>query len=97
MWYHYCQNNSYGRWNLDTGKVVWIEADTPEEADSIAETVGIYFDGCKADIDCPCCGDRWTRQTVWTDDFPDVEAMMRYSDRFEARHYPYVFFYPKED
>jgi len=48
--------------------VVLIEADTPEEADTKAETVGIYFDGCATNIDCACCGDRWARQG----DFPDV-------------------------
>lgn len=27
----------------------------------IAESIGIYFDGVECDLDCECCGDRWSR------------------------------------
>jgi hypothetical protein len=61
--YQYRQNNSGGRFDIDeadgiTVNVI-IEADSAEDADSRAEDIGIYFDGCDGGRDCPCCGDRW--------------------------------------
>ena len=43
------------------GHNVYIEAETADEANSIAEATGIYFDGVSAGVDCDCCGDRWYR------------------------------------
>jgi len=43
------------------GHDVYIEAETASEANKIAESNGIYFDGVSKDIDCECCGDRWYR------------------------------------
>ena len=40
---------------------LFVYANTPEEADVVAESIGIYFDGVSAGKDCACCGDRWTR------------------------------------
>ena len=40
---------------------LYVYAETPEEADNIAESVGVYFDGVSAGTDCDCCGDRWYR------------------------------------
>ena len=40
---------------------LFVYADTPEEADVVAESIGIYFDGVSAGKDCACCGDRWYR------------------------------------
>lgn len=61
MFYNFRQNSSFGRWvtdeNLTTNVI--IEADNAEQANARAEALGIYFDGCDDDIDCPCCGDRW--------------------------------------
>lgn len=63
MFYHYSQNNSGGGFDIDEyvgiGVDVFVEADTAEEADAYAEDIGIYFDGCRAGLDCDCCGDRW--------------------------------------
>ena len=61
MFYTYDQNNSGGFFKI-TKKIkhyVIIEADSAKEADEKAESIGLYFDGVKKDIDCPCCGDRW--------------------------------------
>lgn len=61
MFYTYRQNNSGGSFKI-TKKIkhyVIIEADSAKEADEKAESIGLYFDGVKKDIDCPCCGDRW--------------------------------------
>lgn len=62
-YYHFRQNNSGGDFVVDPtrglGPHVWIEADSTHEANEIADRIGIYFNGVDADIDCPCCGDRW--------------------------------------
>lgn len=67
-WYEYNQNNSGGSFVEDdsVGKFVLIEAESAEKANSRAESVGIYFDGCDKDYDCPCCGDRW--YPAWRDE-----------------------------
>lgn len=51
--YEYTQNNSV----CDR---LFIEAATLDEADSIAEDLGVYFNGVYDGIDCGCCGDRWS-------------------------------------
>lgn len=58
MFYTYDQNNSGGEFH-DPAMYVIIEAESATQADAIAESHGIYFDGLDRDIDCPCCGDRW--------------------------------------
>lgn len=63
MFYEVDQNNSFGRFDVDN-KVchrLFIEADSEEEALSKAEDLGCYWDGVAAGVDCPCCGDRWSR------------------------------------
>lgn len=61
--YEFRQNNTGGSFVISelaglTVHVI-IEADNADEANSIAEKKGIYFDGCYSGNDCPCCGDRW--------------------------------------
>lgn len=59
--YHFNQNNSGGKFVVDervTFNVI-IEAQSAREANEVAESVGIYFDGLEAGRDCPCCGERW--------------------------------------
>lgn len=67
--YFYCfkQNNSGGMFdeNDNVCENVIIEAHTPEEANKLADNVGIYFDGCSTGQDCSCCGDRWYE--LWED------------------------------
>lgn len=61
--YMFYQNNSGGFFDEDDkagiGKVVTIEAENEEDANDRAKQIGLYFDGCDKEIDCPCCGDRW--------------------------------------
>lgn len=57
--YEYHQNNSGGRFDLELGENVYIQATTADEANSIAQNNGIYFDGVEDGRDCQCCGDRW--------------------------------------
>lgn len=62
MFFTYDQNNSGGHFDIDANVActVIIEADNNKEADVGAEEIGIYFDD-DYDIDCPCCGTRWSR------------------------------------
>jgi hypothetical protein len=74
--FHFNQNNSGGSFVEDneagiTTDVI-IEAFDAAEANEKAEQIGIYFDGCEKEIDCPCCGDRWYPAY----DEGDVEPMM---------------------
>ena len=64
MFYTFSQNNSGGDFIINDKVAEWviIEADSADEANDIAEGVGIYFDGCENGYDCDCCGDRWYRQ-----------------------------------
>ncbi len=61
--YEFSQNNSGGGFHYDEesglGHYVIVEAHSASEANSIAEGIGLYFDGYG---DCSCCGDRWYKQ-----------------------------------
>jgi len=88
MFYKFSQNNSGGFFDIDDtfAPYVLIEANTPAEANRKAEEIGIYFDGCEKDIDCPCCGDRWYE--IWSGDvgteFPMIRGLpVEESDDFE--------------
>jgi len=61
MFYTFSQNNSGGHFdnNNKVCQFVIIEADNANEANKIAEDIGIYFYGVEDGIDCDCCGDRW--------------------------------------
>lgn len=63
MFYLFSQNNSGGYFEVDDNlcQHLFIEANNAEEAISIAEHLGCYWDGVDNGIDCPCCGDRWYR------------------------------------
>lgn len=61
--FHFSQNNSGGSFNYDkragiTHHVI-IEAVDYNEANRLAEDIGLYFNGCNDGRDCRCCGDRW--------------------------------------
>jgi len=62
MFYTYRQNSSGGSYD-DSSTYVIIEAESAYAANILAEYYGIYFDGCDKNIDCRCCGDRWTEAT----------------------------------
>lgn len=63
-WYEYTQNNSGGGFDHDAeagiGYAVWVQARNSTEADQRAQAIGLYFDGVAKDMDCSCCGDRWS-------------------------------------
>jgi len=56
----YNQTASGGSFIGEMGYVLYVEAANEDEADVRAQSVGVYFDGCRNGVDCPCCGDRWT-------------------------------------
>ena len=61
------QNNSGGRWT-GPAKVVIVEAVDANQANSRAESIGLYFNGAADGLDCECCGDRWAPVATWLDE-----------------------------
>lgn len=61
MWFEFDQNNSGGGFDVDDKLChrLFIEANGQNEANGIAQDLGVYFDGCDKGLDCDCCGDRW--------------------------------------
>lgn len=63
MFFDYRQNNSGGSFIVDEERGisvnVIIEASNAKDADEIARSKGIYFNGVSDGFDCECCGDRW--------------------------------------
>ena|SRR5690606_27994012 len=94
--YEYDQTNSGGSFDVDNKLChrVYIEADDIEEANNIAEELGIYFNGCEKGLDCDCCGDRWHEPyehmefpIKWNEDtnFSDIEQYVSYvSNNYRA-------------
>ena len=62
-WFEFRQNNSGGSFVKDMGLSFWVQANSPDEANILAEEHGVYFDGCVTGTDCACCGDRWS--SLW--------------------------------
>jgi hypothetical protein len=59
--YEFSQSNPGGSYDESMPSTFYIQADSCESADAIAEQHGVYFDGVAAGIDCECCNDRWYR------------------------------------
>lgn len=73
MFYTFTQNNSGGSFILDeedgiTHNVI-VEANSKKQAISIAEGIGLYFDG---EGDCECCGTRWSDYSPEEAESPSV-------------------------
>lgn len=90
MFYEYRQNNSGGRFR-SPAVTVFVEADTQDEADTIAERNGLYFEGVEDGRDCACCGDRWYRAYDWGthEEIPEpskYETSFAKEDGIPARH-----------
>lgn len=85
--FEFWQNNSGGRFYFDhdagLSKYVIIEAVNHQMANALAESIGIYFDGCDKDMDCSCCGDRWDRAYKGGDSVPSS-----YGDPISLRSTP---------
>ena len=61
--FDYHQNNTGGKFHFNDlagiTRLVVIEALNAIHANAIAESIGLYWNGCEAGRDCSCCGDRW--------------------------------------
>lgn len=62
--FDFSQNNSGGSFVFDEQRgithFVIVEAMDADHANSVAENIGLYFNGCESGNDCDCCGDRWS-------------------------------------
>ena len=87
MFFHYHQNNSFGRYHSDDmlGANLIIEANNEDHADRIFKelTYASNFDSC------PCCGDRWTAfaNEVDAEDMPTAHLPNDYSDGYVSDVY----------
>ena len=74
----YSQNNSGGFFDFDKNKgitaYVIIEAHDGDHADLRFKNIGGYFDGVSKNMDCDCCGDRWTPKADWAERGDDVPS-----------------------
>lgn len=95
MFYTYYQNNSYGEFVHEDGRLaeyVIIEAQTEEHANQRAVELGIYFDGVSAGRDCSCCGDRWSRPYEGGTQEPLIFGTTPAAERpYRAKPYPYCY------
>jgi hypothetical protein len=93
MFFEFHQNNSGGSFDYggDVSEHVIIEADSPEEANAIAENHGIYFDGVYKDMDCECCGNRWYPK--WEGDEGTEEPTIYGEKLTKTASRPYVVIY----
>jgi hypothetical protein len=64
--YNFHQSNPGGYTDEKMPAELYIQATSPEVANSIAETLGVYFDGQQSGVDCECCNDRWYRADEWS-------------------------------
>lgn len=80
--YHFRQNNSYGRFDYDEKRGisvnVIVEAVNADDANLRAERIGLYFGG---DGDCPCCGNRWSEQYEYRGKDNSTEFPSVYGDK----------------
>lgn len=76
MFYTFNQNNSGGYFTEDERRgitcSVIVEADNSDEANYLAQRIGVYFDEDYA-VDCECCGPRWGK--AWEDAGSEVPSI----------------------
>ncbi len=64
-WFVFRQNNSGGY--FVGPETILVKALNAEEANKkVLQEGTIYFNGVDEDMDCPCCGDRWSE--LWSND-----------------------------
>jgi hypothetical protein len=91
--YQFSQNNSGGSFHINdtVAHHVVIEAASAADANAKAQDIGIYFNGCDDDRDCPCCGDRWYPTDEYdAEDKPEIYGMepAKYEDWFTPKGKP---------
>ena len=82
--YTFSQSNPGGYFikNDKISEYVIIQAESADEANDIANDVGIYFDGIRKKIDCSCCNDRWYRVNEW-----DGKEKIELNERMKEQGY----------
>ena len=99
MFYEYNQNNSGGGFDVNDNVTysVIIEADSADEADRKAEEIGIYFDD-DYDIDCECCGTRWSRAWGDGEETPSIfgNPVEDHEEYWSKDGQPYAYVYYKD-
>jgi len=94
--YTFNQNNSGGRFHEDEisgiGAYVIIEANSADEANERAESIGLYWNGVDEGRDCDCCGDRWSPVGGWRTDDGNLVPMIYSKEVFpcEKGDKPYM-------
>ena len=75
-YFHFSQNNSGGSFHINESVAhhVIIQAYDAKDANTIAQNIGIYFNGCETGADCDCCGDRWSEQ--WSNEQGDEKPLI---------------------
>lgn len=58
-WFRYRQGSGDGNIFINPAVVLWIAARSADEADAIAQGLGVYFDGVSKGLDSTHRGDRW--------------------------------------
>lgn len=91
--YEFRQNNSGGVFhrNKDVDETVIIEAINAGQANSKAQNIGIYFNGCKDDMDCYCCGDRW--YDIHSDDEGEDTLEILLNNEYRDKNRTWIYFY----
>lgn len=82
--YRFNQNNTGGEFDVDDKLcgALYIEAMNAIQANAIAVELGVYFYGCDAGIDCPCCGDRWDKASEY-----DAVDLKKLSDSYYNKEF----------
>jgi hypothetical protein len=97
-WFTFNQNNSGGWFDVDDDVdiTVIIQASDADEANHLAQKIGIYFNGVSDRRDCRCCGSRWSACYGEGTDLPEIYGVPQsyYTDaklsRKGLRIYPYT-------
>lgn len=91
-WFQFNQNNSGGKMvvNDQVSDHVFIQAPSADAANSLAERIGIYFNGVADGNDCECCGDRWSEQIHEEGDLEPLVWGRPLSDESTVRIYPFT-------
>jgi hypothetical protein len=77
--YKFDQSNPGGEYDDSMPYTLFVQADSEDSANAIAEQHGVYFDGITKGLDCECCNDRWYRTDDWQalEEAPEPEDGVR--------------------
>jgi len=88
-YYLYRQNNSGGFFAAPAVNVI-VRAENADEADRLAQEVGVYYDHDYL-TDCECCGTRWNESFDFTaPTYTEVMSYARSNTSFFAGKIPQI-------